>query len=133
MWFTPWQSLTTAKSGMITKNYVPNSPIKRRVLPRHDCLPVIRGNAASSGLWSVNRDYSKFTRIFACAMPPIARVALYRSNCAAGNFAAFSVLCGKTDRSHECMTLGAEYRIRIDGNCDNSLTNPYSDSLAEAC
>src|SRR6266581_4842087 len=39
--FTPWQSMTTAKSGMITKKYVPNS-IKRRVLPRHDCLPVIR-------------------------------------------------------------------------------------------
>lgn len=89
MWFTPWQSMTIAKSRMTTKNYVPNSLIKRRVLPRHDCLPVIRGNAASSGRWSDNRDYSKFTRIFACAMPPIARVVRYRNNCATGNFAAF--------------------------------------------
>src|SRR6266513_196709 len=85
MWFTPWQSMTTAKSGMITKNYVPNYPIKRRVLPRHDCLPVIRGNAASFVLWLDNRDYSKFTRIFACAMPPIARVVRYRNNFATGN------------------------------------------------
>ena len=90
MWFTPWQSMTTAKSGMITKSYVPNFPIKRRVSPRRDCSPAIRGNAASSGLWSDNRDYSKFTRIFACAMPPIARAVRCRNNCATGNFAAFA-------------------------------------------
>src|SRR5437764_389251 len=75
--------------GTVGGNIANNSPIKRRVLPRHDCLPVIRGNAASSGLWSDNRDYSKFTRIFACAMLPIARVVRYRNNCTAGNFAAF--------------------------------------------
>jgi hypothetical protein len=75
---------------MITKSCVPNFPIKPRVSQRHDCLPAILGSAALFGLWSVNRDYSKFTRIFACAMPPIARLARFQNNCATGNFAALA-------------------------------------------
>src|SRR5438045_7713991 len=69
---------------MITKICVPNFPIKRRASLRHDVLPAIRGNATSCAPWSDNRDCSKSTKIFACAMPPIARAVRYRSNCGDG-------------------------------------------------